>query len=176
MNNPTENKKYKEDSLGADKIRIQLNRILDHSYFADSERSRDFLRYVVEETLSGREKFIKGYTIALEVLNQDESFDPQMNSIVRMQAARLRRSLEHYYLTEGKNDLIRIEIPKGSYIPKFIKVADTPIDKTPEFSNSHTKINHSATNTFKQFAVAVLHFDNISEDKRKDHFATLLIE
>ena len=104
MHNPTEQKKDKDASLSADKIRTQLNRILDHSSFADSERSRDFLRYVVEETLSGREKFIKGYTIALEVLNQNESFDPQMNSIVRMQAARLRRSLEHYYLTEGKND------------------------------------------------------------------------
>ena len=74
MNNPTENKKHKDDSLSADKIRTQLNRILDHSYFADSKRSCDFLRYIVEETLSGREKFIKGYTIALEVFNRDESF------------------------------------------------------------------------------------------------------
>lgn len=176
MHNPPEQKKDKDASLSADKIRTQLNRILDHSSFADSRRSCDFLRFVVEETLNGKEKFIKGYTIALEVFNRDESFDPQMSSIVRMQAARLRRSLEHYYLTEGKNDLIRIEIPKGSYIPKFIKIADSPIDETPEFPNSHTKINHSATNTSKQFAVAVLHFDNISEDKREDHFATGLTE
>jgi TolB-like protein len=87
--------------------------------FNASERNRRFLSYVVEETLGGRADRIKAYTIALAAFHRSEDFDPMIDPIVRIEASRLRRSLEHYYLTAGRADRIRIGIPKGSYVPTF---------------------------------------------------------
>ncbi len=100
-------------------VRSQLDRILDSADFDATERNRRFLRYIVEETLAGQRERIKAYNIALSVFGRDESFDPQMDAIVRIEARRLRRSLERYYLTAGKTDRIRIDIPKGAYAPVF---------------------------------------------------------
>ncbi len=102
-----------------DRIRLQLEKILASPEFQASKRNREFLRYVVEETLAGKAHFIKGYSIAQSVFNRDVSFDPQLDPVVRIEASRLRRSLERYYLTAGTTDSIRIDIPKGSYIPIF---------------------------------------------------------
>ena len=100
-------------------IRAQLDRILASDQFDASERNRRFLRYVVEECLAGRAQQIKAYCIAVSVFNREPSFDPQSDPIVRLEAGRLRRSLEHYYLTAGRADPIRIVIPKGGYAPRF---------------------------------------------------------
>ena len=77
-----------------------------------------FLRYVVEATLGGQGNRLKEYTIAVEVFGRDDSFDPQTNSLVRVEAGRLRRTLTLYYLTHGRDDPLRIEIPKGRYVPR----------------------------------------------------------
>ncbi len=106
-------------SRPAEAIREALERILTNADFRASERNRRFLRYVVEETLAGRADRIKGYSIAVAVFDRDESFDPQVDPIVRIEAGRLRRSLDHYYLTGGQDDAIRIIIPKGTYVPTF---------------------------------------------------------
>jgi len=58
----------------------------------------------VNETLAGRASQLKGYTIATAVYERNEGFDPQVDPIVRVEAGRLRRALEHYYLTDGIND------------------------------------------------------------------------
>ena len=100
-------------------IREQLNRILGHAEFHATEKMRGFLRFVVEETLAGRSEHIKGFTIAVEVYGRDEDFDAAHDPVVRIQAGRLRRSMERYYLVAGTQDPIRIEIPKGSYVPVF---------------------------------------------------------
>jgi len=101
-------------------VRSELERILASSAFDASNRNRAFLRYVVEETLDGRSDRIKAYNIATSVFGRDESFDPQIDAIVRIEAGRLRRSLERYYLSGGRGDGLRIDIPKGSYIPVFV--------------------------------------------------------
>ncbi len=108
-----------DESIAEEATRAQLERILRSAQFNASERNRKFLSYVVEEALAGRADRIKGYTIATSVFGRDENFDPQLDSIVRIEAGRLRRSLEHYYLTEGRDDHVRIEIPRGSYVPQF---------------------------------------------------------
>jgi adenylate cyclase len=100
-----------------DEVRAQLQRILDSPSFEASERRRRFLRYVMEEMLAGRAGRLKGYSIATAVFDRDDSFDPQTDPVVRLEARRLRRALEHYYLTAGRHDPIRIEIPKGGYVP-----------------------------------------------------------
>jgi len=100
-------------------IREHLRRILACPGFDASERNRRFLEYVVEETLEGRADRIKAYSIATSVFGRNDSFDPQQDAIVRIEAGRVRRSLEHYYLTSGKGDSLRITIPVGSYVPCF---------------------------------------------------------
>lgn len=100
-------------------IRSELQRILSSPEFDASDRNRRFLEYVVEETLAGRDDRIKAYSIATSVFGRGENFDPQQDAIVRIEAGRVRRALEHYYLTSGHGDPIRIAIPTGSYVPTF---------------------------------------------------------
>jgi len=105
--------------LASDEIRAALARVTGSSVFSASPRMQDFLRYVVEETVAGRGDEIKGYTLALEVFGRSGSFDPANDSVVRVEAARLRRTLAAYYGDEGIDDPVIIEIPKGGYVPFF---------------------------------------------------------
>jgi len=100
-------------------VRETVARILASGKFRASERNRRFLRYIVDETLSGRADRIKGYSIGVAVFGRDTSFDPQLDPIVRIEAIRLRQALDHYYLTDGRKDEICIAIPKGGYVPVF---------------------------------------------------------
>lgn len=90
--------------------------------------------YVVEEALSGRADRIKAYEIATTVFGRNESFDPQLDSIVRIEAGRLRRSLEHYYLTDGRGSEVRIDIPRGGYAPTFCPRETFPVRDTASVS------------------------------------------
>jgi len=101
------------------RINEQLSRILGSGEFQGSERTRRFLRYVVEEALAGRADRIKAFSVAVAAFDRDETFNPQTDPIVRIEAARLRRCLERYYLVAGSQDDVCIEIPKGSYVPDF---------------------------------------------------------
>ncbi|WP_018237999.1 adenylate cyclase [Ensifer sp. BR816] len=103
---------------GPDDVRVQLERIVSSKEFHGGGRGAALLRYIVEETLVGRAERIKGYSIAIEVFKRDESFT-QDDPVVRIEAARLRRALERYYLVAGQNDPLRIEVPKGGYGPTF---------------------------------------------------------
>ena len=100
-------------------VQAQLARILASTDFDASERNRRFLTYIVAEMLAGRGDRIKAYVIGVVVFDRDDSFDAQSDPIVRIEASRLRRSLERYYLLARKGDPIRLEIPKGGYVPVF---------------------------------------------------------
>ena len=78
-------------------ILTQLDTILESNDFFASNRFRDFLRFVVEETLAGREHELKAYTIATCVFGRDKNFDPLLDPVVRVEAAKLRSKLENYY-------------------------------------------------------------------------------
>lgn len=103
----------------ADDVRAQLNRILASAEFSVPERVRQFLIYVVNQTLSGQADRIKAYTVAIEVFGRDANFDMQNDPVVRIEAGRLRRALERYYLLGGRAEPVVIEIPKGGYVPRF---------------------------------------------------------
>lgn len=105
---------------------VELDRVLSSQHFHASERRRAFLRFVVEETLAGRGGSMKGYTIALAVFGRSESFDPQADPVVRLEARRLRRDLDSYYVDAGRDNPVRIVIPKGSYVPCFERHALSP--------------------------------------------------
>jgi adenylate cyclase len=100
-------------------IREQVTRILGGADFRHAERLRRFLLFIVEETLCGRGDRLKAYSIALAVFDRGATFDPQLDPIVRVEAGRLRRALEHYYVTEGAYDRVLIGVPKGGYVPRF---------------------------------------------------------
>ncbi|MBB4238892.1 hypothetical protein [Rhizobium esperanzae] len=110
------------DDPTADPVRVrdQLDRILSSVEFQAPDRSRRFLAYIVAETLAGRETNLKAYAIAQAVFGRDASFDAQNDPVVRIEAGRIRRALERYYLVVGRDDPIQITIPKGRYVPSFI--------------------------------------------------------
>lgn len=100
-------------------IRAELDRILRSRVFIHSRRIRRFLQFVVEECLLQKHHRLKEYPIGLEVFNRHEAFDPRMDSIVRVEARRLRSKLDEYYVNEGRESAIRIQLRKGSYVPTF---------------------------------------------------------
>ena len=116
--------------LSRSEAEIYLRALLDREELNLSDRNRRFLAYVAEETLAGRADRIKAYNIALAAFDRPEDFDPLTDPIVRIEASRLRRSLEHYYLTAGKADPIEIEIPKGSYVATFKYRDEAPAPET----------------------------------------------
>ncbi|MCB1495247.1 MAG: tetratricopeptide repeat protein [Bauldia sp.] len=123
----------------ADDIRAELERILSSPDLHASDRRRAFLRYVVEETLSGRADRLKGYTVATAVFGRDETFDSQTDPVVRLEARRLRRDLDGYYVDAGQHDPVRISIPKGSYIPHFEWIEAVPQPPVEEPATSLVK-------------------------------------
>ena len=108
-------------NISPDTVKAQFKRILASSEFMAAKRLGQFLRYVVEQTLNGHSGNINQYTIALEAFGHGADFDPLSNPAVRILAQRLRRALDQYYLSQGSEDPIRIDIPKGGYVPVFLE-------------------------------------------------------
>ena len=102
-----------------DEVRAQLERMTASDDFNRSPQLGAFLRFVVELVLQGKSDRIKAYTIGVDVLRRDAKFDPQLDPIVRVEATRLRRTIDRYYAGLGADDAIRIDLPRGSYIPTF---------------------------------------------------------
>ncbi len=96
-------------------VRAQLERVLASRCFEQAARSSSFLRFVVEQTLAGHGDRLKGYAIAVEVFGRPQDFDAQSDPLVRVEAGRLRRRLIEYYADEGRDDPVRLELPRGSY-------------------------------------------------------------
>ncbi len=105
--------------LSPDAIQAELERVLASRYFREAYRLNRFLRFIVEVTLRGEGATIKEYVLALEVFDSSPQFDTKADSKVRVQAGNLRNRLAEYYGAEGRGDPVRIEIPKGSYVPVF---------------------------------------------------------
>jgi hypothetical protein len=99
--------------------RAALARVLASPLFQGSPKLAAFLRFVVEEKLAGQSERIKGYTIGIEALGRGQNFDPQADPIVRVEAGRLRRTLDAYYVGAGIDDPMVITLPVGSYVPIF---------------------------------------------------------
>ena len=97
----------------------QVKKMMADPVFATSKVLKNFLLFVVDETLKGNANNLKEYTIAVNVLAKPADFKPQQSGIVRIHANRLRRALNNYYSGSGCGDSIRISIPKGRYIPVF---------------------------------------------------------
>src|SRR5215510_2452269 len=99
-------------------VRSQLHRILASELFTRSERMSAFLRFVVEQTLDGRGDSLKEQVLGSELYGKGPEFDGAVDTIVRVEARRLRDKLREYY-AEFPRDPILISLPKGTYVPLF---------------------------------------------------------
>lgn len=114
-------------------IRASLDAVIASETFSRSARAREFLRYLVENQLDGRADRLKGYSIALDVFDRDTEFDPSTDAVVRVQAGRLRELLEQYYDGEGSDSGLRINVPRGCYVPRYeiLDRTDVPDEVLP---------------------------------------------
>ncbi|MGC4050080.1 MAG: hypothetical protein QM757_11905 [Paludibaculum sp.] len=102
-----------------DSIRAELQRILASTAFSGSERHRKFLTFVVDQALKGDTEKLNEFVLGFEVFNKNESFDPRIDSIVRVEARRLRERLKKYYQEEGQADPLVITLRPRSFVPEF---------------------------------------------------------
>lgn len=110
----------------------QLERLLESKVLHDSEHLKAFLKFIVEKSLEGEADQIKEFVIATEVFGRGPDYDPRVDSVVRVQAVRLRAKLREYYEGEGRDDPVVIELPKGHYAPCFHYRSSRELDKSWE--------------------------------------------
>ena len=146
----------------ADSVTFELERVLASKDFQGSERLSQFLRFAVEETLAGRGDSLKAYSIAVNLLGRPPDFDPDTDTIVRNQAGRVRRALEHYYLTAGVHDQVKISLPSGSYRP-LCSFVDGGL-KTGESVPQHDPAPVEPV-------IAIRHFSDLTADGSLSSFA-----
>jgi TolB-like protein/Flp pilus assembly protein TadD len=115
-----------KEELSATEIQSELGRVLQSRPFLRSRQLQRMLRFIVEESLAGRGEEIKEYLLGVEVFDRPSSYDPRLDSLVRVEARRLRSALDSYYGDEGRSDPLVIEIAKGSYVPTFRRRAEIP--------------------------------------------------
>ncbi|EJT01964.1 hypothetical protein [Rhizobium sp. CCGE 510] len=115
---------FELDDVPEDEARAELRRILADARFKVSERNREFLRYICEARYIDGSTGVKSYIIAVDVFRRPVSFDGTNDPIVRIEANRLRTGIDQYYDAHGESGGLRIEIPKGRYIPLFHRIPD----------------------------------------------------
>jgi serine/threonine-protein kinase len=140
----------------AETVREQLEHILASPRFRLSESLCRLLRYTVEAALAGKGDSLKEYTLGVEALGRPESFDPRLDTIVRVQARKLRERLAAYYAAEGSGESYRIVYRPGSYLPAF--------------ANAHEAVAKSPR------TVAVLPLMNLTADNAAGYFCDGLAE
>ncbi|GLQ23461.1 hypothetical protein GCM10007853_13350 [Algimonas ampicilliniresistens] len=171
MSGPLRDKDDRQAGLApeqADAVRAQIETILEDPLFRDTTRIKRFLRYVTEETLAGRGARLKGYTVGLEVFDKPPDFDPQLDTIVRVQAGQLRRRLDLYYAGSGESDPIRLTIPKGRYAPRF-EVRTSETARLPAPSDLEPANDRDIVSSFP--GVAILTLETLADSDYSEFFA-----
>jgi TolB-like protein len=170
--------------------RSELERVLASPGFTRNERLGRFLRFVVEKHLEGRDDEIKEYVVAIEVFGRRPDHDPKQDSIVRTEAGRLRARLSEYYLGDGKDDPVIIELPKGRYVPVLRQSVTTQEPTDPSTGRKHswrrswlvcgiacillaagTAVFWRLQHRNAPISIAVLPLINLSQEPNSDYFA-----
>ncbi len=112
----------------------QVERILQSETFRASGVLRRLLRYLADKAFSGEADQLKEYTIGIDAFGKPQSYDPRQDAIVRLQVGRLRQKLGEYYRTEGKDDPVLLDLPKGHFELKWearpeVQVHDVRLDE-----------------------------------------------
>ncbi len=118
--------------LSPELIERQVDRLLSADLLKGSLTLHRLLRFIVQAKIDGREEEVKETVLATEVFARRTDFDNRIDPVVRVQAHRLRRKLDVYYAGPGKEDLVLISIPKGSYVPEIrLRGAESAPDVKP---------------------------------------------
>ena len=142
-------------------IRAQVRKIIASRAMSRSERLARFLDFTVSETLDGHADQLKEFVVGVEVFDRHQDYDPRLDPIVRVEARRLRMKLRKYYETEGRDDTLLIEFPKGSYAPA-IRVERAHSDAVGSRETRR--------------AIAVLPFSNLGVREECEYFVDGLTE
>ena len=103
----------------SDAIEIALEKVLSSASFRGRPQLRRLLTHLVQYSLAENGDPLKEYTLGIEVFERGIRFDPQCDSIVRVEAFNLRKALRAYYRSDGATDLVTISVPKGGYRATF---------------------------------------------------------
>jgi TolB-like protein/Flp pilus assembly protein TadD len=157
-----------ESGISTQTVRKQIEKILQSSFFSDSQRMARFLSFAVEETLNGNGSRLKEVVIGTEVFDRQAAYDPRIDPIVRVEARRLRAKLHSYYDGEGEYDPVVVEFPKGGYSPVFhLRLQRSPNEVTvPPQTNTFSRDN----------TIVVLPFTNLNPENDGDYFSDGLSE
>jgi serine/threonine-protein kinase len=148
-----------------------MNHILASPEFRRSTRLQRFLRFGVERSLAGEIDQIKEYIVGREVFDRGVDYDPNLDSIVRVEAQRLRRKLREYYQTHGRKDPILITFPSGGYAPTFARVAIP--QPAPVAGEAERVVTLARPNPR---TVAVFPFSNLSTEPEQEYFCDGITE
>ena len=127
------------DPQTAEHVRAALGRLRGWQEIARSPQLARLLTYIVERTLAGEADAIKAYAIAVDVFGRPPDFDPQTDPIVRVQARRLRTLLDDYYRGPGRDESVRIELPVGRYVPRFVSNPPAEEQVAGEPASAHSR-------------------------------------
>jgi adenylate cyclase len=116
---PRDETSIADGKVAATDAQIELQRLLSSPDFSASARRKALLAYLVQQTVEGGAGKLKEFSIGLAVFGRDETFDPRADPVVRLETHRLRRDLDEFYRGIGRDDPIRIMIPKGGYSTTF---------------------------------------------------------
>ena len=145
-------------------VRTQVEKMLQSDSFLRSKRMHRFLSFTVDCALKGYSDSLNEHSIARSVFDKDDSFDPCLDPIVRIEIGRLRSKLRQYYMEEGTEDIIVIAYPKRSYIPTF------------RFRKVEPSTKPSLGNSSALSAIAILPFADFNSSKGLDRFCDSLTE
>jgi hypothetical protein len=111
--------------------RAELEAVLRSGIFQRAPSLAQFLGFVCERHLAGEQHLIREFHIATEALGRGVDFNQKKDSIVRVEAHRLRKRLKEYYETEGAASDWRITLPPGGYSPVFERIRETVEEPAP---------------------------------------------
>jgi adenylate cyclase len=162
-----------ENSPSHQLIATQLSRILSSPDFKATARLKRFLNFIVEKTLEGQADEIRGYSIATTVFGRKDNFNQSKDPIVSVEARRLRRSLEHYYLVAGSQDPVLISVPLGTFVPVFHNQILPGVKRTAS-STDFIKDNYGVAERWP--TVIIRSFQNLSSSSEPSFIAEGFVE
>lgn len=147
-------------SIAPAEILDALDQIVTSRSFGTAERPARLLRFLVEKALREESSQFKESVIGVEFFSRAADWDPRLDSIVRQEASRLRKRLARYYEAEGANAAIRIDLPVGSYMPRFVyrpcPAEPPPATALPEDQPAGTKLSPPVANRKRWYLAAFI--------------------